>query len=293
MLTSPAWQRTGDGMSAEFAAFALVGFLAQLVDGALGMAYGVVSSTVLLGLGVPPASASASIHAAELFTTAASKASHLLHRNIDWRLFRRLVPTGIVGGVLGAYVLTSFDGPAIEPFVTAYLGIMGCIIIARMRSGLPPRFFVHAAEKPATKAAREAMGLTPQPAPAALVVPLGGVGGFFDAVGGGGWGPVVTSSLVGAGGHPRYVVGTVNAAEFLVTFAISAAFVTTLLTGWWNGAVDLAGNAVAIAGLVAGGLLAAPLAGWAARLAPPRALGRAVGALILLLAALQTWRIVT
>ena len=104
----------------DFLLFAAVGFLAQAVDGALGMAYGVISSTVLLAFGVPPAQASASAHAAELFTTAASGTGHLYHRNIDWKLFRRLIPFGVAGGILGAFVVTSFDGDQVKPFVSSY-----------------------------------------------------------------------------------------------------------------------------------------------------------------------------
>ncbi len=115
----------------DFLLFAVVGFLAQAVDGALGMAYGVISSTTLLAFGVSPAHASAAVHAAELFTTAASGSSHLYHRNIDWRLFWRLAPFGILGGCLGAYVLTSFDGDMIKPFVTGYLGLVGAWLVIR------------------------------------------------------------------------------------------------------------------------------------------------------------------
>jgi uncharacterized protein len=106
-------------MEDSFILFAVVGFLAQIVDGALGMAYGVVSSSVLLSFGVPPAAASASVHAAELFTTAASSGSHVWHRNVNWHLFRRLAPAGILGGVVGTYVLTSIDGALLRPFVAA------------------------------------------------------------------------------------------------------------------------------------------------------------------------------
>jgi uncharacterized membrane protein YfcA len=195
-------------MQWEFFTFLAVGFLAQLVDGALGMAYGLVSSTVLLAFGVPPAQVSASVHAAELFTTAASGASHAWHRNVDFKLLGQLVPTGIVGGALGAFVLTSIPGNAIKPFVLVYLAAIGVLLLFRTFRPFPTK-----------------------PVPGRIVVPLGGVGGFLDAVGGGGWGPVVTSTLIGAGGQPRYVIGTVNAAEFLVTLAISASFVIALLTG--------------------------------------------------------------
>lgn len=256
-------------MTAEFFLFAGVGFLAQIIDGALGMAYGVISSTVLLAFGVPPSYASASVHTAEMFTTAASAASHLGHRNIDWKLFWRLVPAGIVGGVLGAYVLTSIDGELLRPFVTAYLTIMGVYILYRAFRGR---------RQPTTPRGR-------------VVVPLGVAGGFVDAAGGGGWGPVVTSTLLGSGGAPRYVIGTVNAAEFFLTTAISATFLIALLSGHWqegNGALE---HVSAVAGLVVGGVLAAPLAGLVTRRLQPKLLMIVVGVLVIGLAGWQTWQL--
>jgi uncharacterized membrane protein YfcA len=251
-------------MESEFFVFAAVGFLAQIVDGALGMAYGVVSTTVLLAFGVPPANASASVHVAELFTTGASGASHLAHKNVDRKLFWRLAPAGILGGILGAYILTSVDGALIRPFIVLYLSIMGAVIIYR------------AIIYPGTHGLR-----------GRLTVPLGAAGGFVDAVGGGGWGPVVTSSLIGAGGEPRYIVGTVNTAEFLVTLAISASFAVALLTGHWSDAGDIQSNLAAIGGLIAGGLLAAPIAGYIIKIMPPRFLAGLVGVLVVSLAAYQ------
>jgi uncharacterized protein len=255
-------------VTAEFFLFASVGFLAQIVDGALGMAYGVISSTVLLAFGVPPAYASASVHTAEMFTTAASATSHLGNRNIDWKLFWRLVPAGIAGGVLGAYVLTSVDGTMIRPFVTAYLTAMGLYILFRAFRGRPTMV------SPGGK----------------LVAPLGLAGGFVDAEGGGGWGPIVTSTLVGSGGAPRYVIGTVNAAEFFLTTAISASFLFALLSGHWQEAGDPLDHAAAVAGLVAGGVLAAPLAGFIVRRLQPKLLMIVVGVLVIGLAGWQTWQ---
>ncbi len=256
-------------MSLDFLLFVVVGFLAQIVDGALGMAYGVVSTTVLLSFGVAPANASASVHAAELFTTLASAASHLWHRNVDRRLFWRLAPAGVVGGVVGAFVLTSIDGATIKPIIVAYMAVMGVVIIWRTLRALKPRH-------------ETVRG----------VAALGAVGGFVDAVGGGGWGPVVTTTLVGAGGQPRYVIGTVNTAEFLVTAAVSATFIAALLTGHWDDAGDLTENATAVAGLIVGGLLAAPLAGYVVKRISPRMLGIGVGALVLILVAYQTVRLI-
>lgn len=256
-------------MEDSFLLFAVVGFLAQIVDGALGMAYGVVSSSVLLAFGVPPAAASASVHAAEVFTTAASAGSHVWHRNVNWRLFAMLAPAGIIGGVTGAFVLTGIDGALLRPFVAAYLGVMGLYILYR----------AFRAARPVDSHRR------------AVVVPLGAVGGFADAVGGGGWGPVVTTGLVGAGGAPRETIGTVNTVEFFLTLAISAAFVAALLTGHWEDAGSLTDHLSAVAGLIAGGVLAAPLAGYVVRILPQRVLMIAVGLLVTLIALYQTARL--
>jgi uncharacterized membrane protein YfcA len=147
----------------DFVLFLVVGLLAQVVDGALGMAYGVVSSTVLLAFGVSPAHASAAVHAAEVFTTAASGGSHLYHRNVDWALFWRLMPFGVLGGCAGTYLLTSFPPEHIKPFVTTYLAIVGVWLVIRSFRKIPTN-----------------------PVPARIVGPLGAAGGFLDAAGGGG-----------------------------------------------------------------------------------------------------------
>jgi uncharacterized membrane protein YfcA len=246
-----------------------VGFLAQIVDGALGMAYGVVSTTMLLSFGVPPAAASASVHAAEMFTTAASATSHVSHRNVNWRLFWRLAPAGIIGGVLGTYVLTAIDGAVLRPFVTVYLGLLGIYILFRAFRARAPY------HEPRT----------------GVVVPLGVAGGFVDAAGGGGWGPIVTSSLIGSGGAPRYVVGTVNTVEFFVTSAVSIAFITALVTGHWQEAEGIGPYLWSVAGLVVGGVLAAPLAGFVVRIIPARQLMILVGGLVIALAIYQTWQL--
>ncbi len=252
-------------MLETFLIFFAVGFVAQMVDGALGMAYGVTATTVLLMFGVPPAHASAATHAAEVFTTAASGSSHIAHRNVDWRLFWRLAPAGMLGGALGVYLLINIDSTALKPFIFGYLGLMGLYIIARM--WLPAR------ERP----------VKPR-----LIAPLGVAGGFLDATGGGGWGPIVTTTLLGAGQPPRHTIGTVNAVEFLVTLTISGAFVLALLTGQWKNAGNLMTHAPAVGGLVAGGVLAAPLAGYVVKSAPPRLLGFVAGALI---TSLSIWQL--
>ena len=234
---------------ATFGLFLLVGFFAQLIDGAVGMAYGVISSSVLLAFGLPPAQASATIHAAECFTTGASGASHLFHRNVDWRLLARLAPAGILGGVVGAYLLTGFDPTFIKALVVAYLGVLGLFMLSRAIRGL-----------------RE------EPPHLKHVIPLGVAGGFLDASGGGGWGPIVTSTLLGRGHAPRYVIGSVNTAEFFVTVAISSTFIWTLVTGRFVLEGGLATGAAALAGLILGGLTAAPLAGYVTKIAPARLL---------------------
>lgn len=244
--------------------FLLVGFFAQLVDGAVGMAYGVISSSVLLAFGVPPAQVSATIHAAECFTTGASGTSHLLHKNVDWRLLLRLAPAGIVGGVIGAYLLTGFEPTFIKAFVVAYLGILGLFLLYRAIRG--PR-----EEPPHLK----------------HVIPLGLAGGFLDASGGGGWGPIVTTTLLGRGHAPRYAIGSVNTAEFFVTVAISATFIWTMMTGRLVIEGGMAHGLAALGGLVIGGLIAAPLAGYVTKIAPARLL---LGAAAVLVISLSIWQ---
>ncbi|WP_374284287.1 sulfite exporter TauE/SafE family protein [Novosphingobium sp.] len=238
--------------------FILVGFAAQLVDGALGMAFGVISNTLLVAvMGVPPALASQRVHVVECFTTATSGISHLLHGNIDKQLFLRLLLPGVAGGVLGAYLLTSLDASVVKPFVLLYLTGIGLYILAR---GLfyPPKL----------KEAR-------------LIAPLGLVGGFLDAAGGGGWGPVVTSNLLIQGADPRKVVGTVNAVEFFLTLTVSATFI------WHLGFADLAG---ATLGLLIGGLLAAPIGAWAAKHFPPKQMLILVGTVLILTSGFGVWK---
>lgn len=246
-----------------FLLFLMVGALAQIVDGALGMAFGVIANTVLLSLGVPPATASASVHVAKIFTGGASAVSHVLHRNILWPLFWPLAVGGVIGGVIGAYVLTGVDGEAIKPFILAYLLAIGAWVLWRAGHDIRHR-----------------------PFPRKLSGPLGVVGGFLDSIGGGGWGPTITSTLVGAGTEPRRAIGTANSAELLVTTAISAAFLVALLTGRWEGGA-LENHGWAVGGLVVGGLISAPFAGWITKRVPARVLTYGVGGLIIALGAWQ------
>src|SRR5215510_13779936 len=184
--------RRASSLTVEFFVLIGVGFCAQLVDGALGMAFGLISTTALLSFGIPPAQASAAVHTAEVATTGASGLAHLFHKNINRRLFRTLGMAGVLGGVLGAYVLSNIDGRAIRPFVSAYLLVIGILILMKAAKLAP----------------------TNEDAKIGYAAPLGLVGGFLDAVGGGGWGPLVTSTLIGSGHAPRKVIGSVNAAEF-------------------------------------------------------------------------------
>ncbi len=238
----------GEGLQSRgFWTAAAVGLGAQIVDGALGMAYGVTSTTFLLSTGVPPAAASASVHIAEIFTTGFSGLAHFKLGNVNKTLFKRLVIPGVIGGLIGAYVLTSVDGNAIKPFISAYLLLIGLYILSKVWRQLrirtePPKY----------------------------VAPLALTGGFADAVGGGGWGPVVTTSLIGGGNDPRTTIGSVNAAEFFI--AISTGLSFTLLGGLTHWTV--------IAGLVFGGIFAAPFAAVLTRYAPPKVLLTIVGVLI-------------
>jgi uncharacterized protein len=244
-------------MASDLLLFVVIGFAAQIIDGAIGMAYGLISTTVLLSIGIPPTTASASVHAAEVFTTGASALSHWRFGNVEKRLFLRLAPAGMVGGATGAYVLTAAPGPTIRPLVTVYLGIMGAVVlwkaIRRPREAKEPR-----------------------------QVPLIGLfGGFLDAVGGGGWGALVTSTLVGQGTKTRLAIGSTNAAEFLVTVTISATFVMTVGLELWP----------IILGLVLGGVLAAPFGAYVTRKVPDRPLMIIVGVAIILLSIREVLRL--
>lgn len=240
----------------QFLFFVLVGLAAQLIDGALGMAFGLVSSSVLLSMGVPPAAVSASVHTAEVFTTGASGASHLAMRNVDRRLFLRLALPGMVGGAIGAYVLTRLPGDAIRPFIYAYLLILSIVILLRAAGRLMPKQEVR------------------------RVSLLGFFAGLLDASGGGGWGPVATSTLLARGGTARTTIGTVNAAEFLVTVSISVTFFLTM--GLQH--LDV------ILGLLVGGMIAAPLAALFVKHVRERWVLLAVGVLVMAISLYQISR---
>lgn len=235
----------------EFLSYVGIGFAAQLVDGALGMAYGITASSLLLAFGVPPAHASATVHAAECFTTGASAVSHHAFGNIDRALFRRLLLPGMLGAGIGAWLLAKVDGSALKPWIAGYLLLMGAVIVAKAFREVPSR------------------RITSQ------LGPLGFVGALIDAIGGGGWGPIVASNLLARGNEFRLTVGSVNAVEFFVTLTASAVFLATLgLTHWQI-----------VVGLALGGVFAAPLGAWLVRRVRPKPMLCAVGLLVMGLAA--------
>lgn len=243
-----------DFANSDFLMFVLIGFFAQIVDGALGMAFGVLTTTSLLAVGVPPAAASAMTHITECFTTAASGASHLYHRNVDWKLVLRLAPAGMVGGAIGAYLLANIDGEAIEPLVSVYLIGVGLFILYK---AFKPRW--------------------PRDVRDWIIPYVGGAGGLLDAMGGGGWGPIVTSTLLGRGHEPKKVIGSTNLTEFAVTFVISLTFILAL--GW----SDLS-SAI---GLIVGGILAAPFGALIVKRMPVKPLMIAVSMIIIGTAAIR------
>lgn len=253
---------------------ALAGFLAQLIDGSLGMGYGVSSTTLLLTVGLTPALASASVHLAEIGTTAVSGASHWRLGNVNGRILLLLGVPGGIGAFLGAVVLSNLSTEAARPWVSVILLVLGAVIVFR---------FIHARRRAA--ALRTPRLLEPIDETAApkrrirrtwLLGPLGIVGGFLDASGGGGWGPVVTSTLMASGKlKPRTIIGTVSGSEFIVSVAASVGFLLAL------GAAGIRWDIVAM--MLLGGSIAAPVAAWLVRKFDDRALGTAVGALIILL----------
>jgi uncharacterized membrane protein YfcA len=236
----------------HFWLFVLAGFVAQLIDGALGMAYGVSCTSILLQLGVPPAVASACVHTAEVFTTGASGISHLFLKNVDKNLFVRLVIPGVIGAMLGAFLLSKvFDGNVIKPFIATYLLFLGAIIL------------VKAFREPLFKDEIK------------KVSPLGFFGGLLDAIGGGGWGPIVTSNIIRKGKTPALTIGTVNTAEFFVAFASTGVFVFFLGMDAWK----------ILFGLIIGGVVAAPLGALFVRYVKPKVLMFIVGIVIIVTSA--------
>lgn len=224
----------------------LIGFAAQMVDGALGMAYGLTASSFMMAAGLPPVQVSATVHMAETVTTGASALSHYRVGNVDKELFKRLVVPGILGAMVGAYLLTSLPVDLLKPWIAGYIFIMGIVVFSKAFTMVPP---IKVANK---------------------VKSLGFFGALVDAMGGGGWGPIVASTLLARGNEVRFTVGTVNAVEFFVTLASSVVFLITVGIGLWKIALPLA----------LGGLIAAPFAALICKRLPHKPMLAIVGLVI-------------
>lgn len=227
-----------------------VGLAAQIVDGALGMAYGATSSSLLLGLGIPPAISSASVHVAEVFTTGASGIAHFKLGNVNKKLFMYLLIPGMSGAIIGAYLLSDkIDGDVIKPFMSAYLMILGIIILKK------------ALQSQRRKSKVKRLG------------PLAFFGGFMDAIGGGGWGPIVTSTLLSKGRTVHYTIGSVNAAEFFISASSAVTFLIFTGVSSWQ----------VVIGLIIGGVIASPFAAILVRRVKRKPMMIMVGVLVILL----------
>jgi uncharacterized protein len=241
----------------NFVILALLGFAAQLVDGALGMAYGATSSTLLVGVaGIAPALASTAVHLGEGGTTLVSGVSHWRFGNVDWSKIVWLAVPGGIGAFLGAVALSSISAEAAEPLVAVFLFSLGFYVLAR--------FSFRRNERP----------VIVRPIARRFLSPLGFVAGFLDAAGGGGWGPISTPTLLTSGRmEPRKVIGTVDTSEFVVAVCASIGFFYALSFSEvpWE----------VVTALLVGGVLAAPIAAYVVRILPTRILGTAVGGLIL------------
>lgn len=245
-----SWNGFLSGFNQEFLVFFFIGVFAQLVDGTLGMGYGATSTSFLLAYGVPPVVSSTGVHVAEMFTTGVSAISHHRFGNINKKLVKHLLIPGVLGSITGAYLLSDvINGDVIKPFIAVYMIILAIIIIRK------------ALAKSIIKKKTKKLGF------------LATFGGFMDAVGGGGWGPIVTSTLLGRGRNPRYTIGSVNAAEFAVSFASG---ITFMLFGGIHGWQ-------VIIGLILGGVIAAPLGAYLVNKIKRKPMMIAVGVLIILL----------
>jgi hypothetical protein len=242
---------------ADILPFILVGFVAQMIDGALGMAFGVISNTLLISLGIPPAAASGIVHTIKNFTGAVSAVSHIYYRNVDWRLFWRLLIPGLIGGILGAYALIELPERWAKPLVLSYLTAIGLFLVWR------------------------GLSRTHKEKPPRIVEPVGFAGGFLDAAGGGGWGPIVTSNLIVQGGAPRTAVGTVNTAEVLLALVITATFIS---------AIGFSALGPPALGLLIGGVAAAPFGGFVAARVSARWMLPMVGLVLSVTSLYGLWR---
>lgn len=238
-------------LNADFQLFVMAGFIAQLIDGALGMAYGVSASTVLLSVGVPPAAASASIHTSEIFTSGVSGLMHLKFQNVNKKLFKTLLLPGIIGAILGALTLSLLEeyNYILKPAIAAYTLYLGIIIL------------------------KKAFGKRKNKIKTEHIPKLASFGGFMDSIGGGGWGPIVSSTLIAGGRHPRYTIGSVNLTEFFVALASSITFFSIIGISHWT----------IIAGLIIGGIIAAPIGALLSRNLPVKTMMIIVGVLVILL----------
>lgn len=237
---------------------AFIGLAAQLVDGSLGMAYGVTSTSLLLMFGIAPAVASASVHMAEVVTTAASGVSHIRFGNVDKQVVRRLIIPGSIGAFLGACFLGSIPGNIVKPYISVFLLLLGVFVIYRFlfKSALSKKVPVN---MPGKK----------------FFVPLGFLAGFFDATGGGGWGPIATPVLLTSNQmEPRKVIGSVDTSEFAIAVSSTIGFMLTL--GWSQINVQW------VIALMIGGIIAAPIAAWLVKIIPTNLLGTLVGGIIIL-----------
>jgi uncharacterized membrane protein YfcA len=244
-----------NSVNSEILYYIAGGFIAQMIDGALGMAYGVTATTFLLSVGITPAAASASVHASEVFTSGVSGYMHLKFGNVNSKLFKTLVIPGVIGAILGAYVLSSLEeySTYIKPIVSIYTLFLGVIII---RKALIKRM---------EKRQLKRVGL------------LALFGGYLDSIGGGGWGPIVSSTLIASGRHPKYTIGSVNLTEFFVSLASSITFFTVIGLGYWQ----------VIIGLILGGVVAAPIAAKLANKLPVKSMMILVGMVIIIVSLRQ------
>ncbi len=236
----------------------LVGLIAQVIDGALGMAYGITSSSFLLAVGASPAMASGATHLAEVFTSGVSGVSHLKMGNVNKKLFISLLVPGVIGGLIGTYILGNIDGKALKPYISVYLLFMGLYVFSKAFRHIQARHEINTAK----------------------VAPLALFGGFMDTTGGGGWGPIVTTSLVGSGHDPRTTIGSVNFAEFFLTVTVATALFSILDQSVWT----------IVAGLVIGGLFAAPFAAYMTKHLKTKTLLILVGLLISLISVFNLYK---
>lgn len=249
-------EKIQNGFNADFVTYLCIGIFAQLVDSTLGMGYGATCTSFLLTFGVNPATSSMAVHVSEIFTTGASAMSHYKFKNIDEQLVFRLIVPGVLGAVTGAYLLSDvIDGKKIKPYVAAYMIVLAIIIILKsLRKNIAPK-------------ETKNVGL------------LAVFGGFMDSVGGGGWGPIVASTLIGRGDNPRYTIGSVNTAEFAIAFSSGITFILFEGISGWR----------VIAGLILGGIIAAPIGAYLVNKIPRKFMTIFVGCLLILLSLRTLW----